>query len=171
MTPKDSAVVVVQRLLPARPEVVYDEWLDPEALSEWMCPRPARATRIELDPRAGGRLRIDIEESGAAFFVTGRFLTLDRPHRLAFTWTCSTWPDPNLDTTVMVTLEPSGAGDTRMTIRHEALLPDLRADHLQGWAAIAQQLDQRLRVRPTRRTPSCGSGAGGPQPRAAELGG
>jgi uncharacterized protein YndB with AHSA1/START domain len=145
MTAVDPVAVVVNCVLAAQPEVVFDEWLDPDALSDWMCPRPARAVKVDLDARVGGRLRIDIEESGVEFFVAGRFLALDRPHRLVFTWTCSTWPDPNLDTRVTVTLEALGEHETRMTIRHEALPESLRPDHRKGWALIAQQLQEKLR--------------------------
>jgi uncharacterized protein YndB with AHSA1/START domain len=85
-----GTTALVRRLLPAPPEIVYDEWLDPAALADWMCPRPARCRGIESDPRVGGRLRIDIEEEGAEFYVTGEYLALDRPRRLSFTWACST---------------------------------------------------------------------------------
>lgn len=73
--PKPTAVVV-QRLIPAPPEVVYQEWIDPEALADWMCPRPTRATKIELEPTVGGRLRLDIDDSGRRIHVTGEFLEL-----------------------------------------------------------------------------------------------
>ena len=49
------AVAVVRRLLPAPPDVVYDEWLDAEGMAEWMRPRPARATSIALEARVGGQ--------------------------------------------------------------------------------------------------------------------
>ena len=32
----------VRRVLPAVPDVVYGEWTEAAALSDWMCPRPAR---------------------------------------------------------------------------------------------------------------------------------
>jgi uncharacterized protein YndB with AHSA1/START domain len=139
--------VEVRRRLAAPPEAVYDEWLDPEALRDWMCPRPARATKIELQPHVGGRFRLDIEESGVAFSVTGTYLDLERPRRLSFTWSCSTWPDPDLETLVTVTLEPHGAATTEMTIRHTDLPPKLRADHDHGWTLIAEQLDRALEHR------------------------
>ena len=76
-----SPVAVVRRVLPAPPYVVFDEWLDPEGMTEWMCPRPARAVKIALEPVVGGALRIDIEDSAASPYVTGRFIELDRPRR------------------------------------------------------------------------------------------
>jgi uncharacterized protein YndB with AHSA1/START domain len=143
VTASEPPAVVVRRILPAAATVVYDEWLDSDALSEWMCPRPARATKIQIDPRVGGGISIDIEEGGIAFTVTGTYVELDRPRRLAFTWTCSHW-DPALDSLVVVTLEPHGDGATHMTIRHD-LPSQLRADHEHGWTVVAQQLDERLR--------------------------
>ncbi|HEV3174061.1 MAG TPA: SRPBCC domain-containing protein [Actinocrinis sp.] len=139
-----SPVVVVRTTLPAPPNVVYDEWLDPEALTEWMCPRPARCLRVALDPQVGGELRIDIEDEGEQFFVSGTFLALDRPRLLRFTWSCSLWPDPDLVTTVSVHLDPQGNGDTLMTIRHAMLPPDVRIRHEHGWAKIADQLADGL---------------------------
>jgi uncharacterized protein YndB with AHSA1/START domain len=103
--PRPQAAVV-RRLLPATPDVVYDEWLDPAALADWMCPRPARCRNVASEPRVGGSLRIDIEDGGTEFSVSGQYLVLDRPRRLSFTWSCSTWPDPSVKSVVTVLLEP-----------------------------------------------------------------
>ncbi len=51
----------------------------------------------------------DGTDAGQVFRVSGNYLTLDRPHRLAFTWSCSTWPDPTVQTIVTVTIDPDGA--------------------------------------------------------------
>jgi len=140
----EPAIAVVQRVLPAPPEVVFDEWLDPVSLSDWMCPHPARAVRIELDPRVAGRLRIDIEEEGSEFSVSGTFLALERPGRIVFTWSCTAWADPELESVVTVTLEPHGPGHTLMKILHESLPDGTRERHERGWNLIAQQLENEL---------------------------
>jgi uncharacterized protein YndB with AHSA1/START domain len=146
MTDAESPVALVERLLPASPAVCYDEWLDPESLSDWMCPRPARATHIELDPTIGGRLRIDIEEDGSHFSVTGCYVELARPRLVSFTWSCSTWPDPTVESLVTVTFEPRGDDETLMTIRHALLPPGLTDPHQSGWDRIAEQLAVELAV-------------------------
>ena len=56
-----------------------------------MCPRPARPTKIELDPRVGGRFRIDVDDEGFELAITGKYLELERPRRLRFSWYCTTW--------------------------------------------------------------------------------
>ena len=159
MTGIPGTTALVRRLLPATPEVVYDEWLDPVALADWMCPRPARCRGIESDPRVGGRLRIDIEEEGAEFYVTGEYLALDRPRRLSFTWACSTWPDPSRSSVVTVLLEPREGSQTLMTIRHTLLPAGLADQHARGWEAIAGQLAAELSATPTAAShrPPCSS--------------
>jgi uncharacterized protein YndB with AHSA1/START domain len=144
MTGPEAPVALVARLLPASPAVVFDEWLDPDALADWMCPRPARATNIDLDPTIGGRWRIDIEEDGVRFFVAGCYVQLERPRRLSFTWSCSTWTNPSAESLVTVTLEPRGDTETFMTIRHSLLPPELIDQHQSGWARIAEQFAAEL---------------------------
>ena len=135
-----GAVAVVRRVLPAPPDVVFDVWLDPVGMTEWMCPRPARAVKISLEPSVGGQLRIDIEDGGFSLFVTGEFIEMDRPRRLKFTWSCSAWADPSVRSVVTVSLQPHGAEQALMTIEHEQLPPDQVDTHQRGWDAIAAQL-------------------------------
>lgn len=138
--PPSAVVARVRRVLPAPPERVFAEWVDPAAITAWMCPRPARCLRAEFEPWAGGKLRFDIEDSGIEFSVEGEFTVVDRPSRLSFTWRCSTWTDPSADSLVVVSLDQHQDRQTLMTIEH-FLLPDgLDAQHRDGWAAIAEQL-------------------------------
>jgi uncharacterized protein YndB with AHSA1/START domain len=140
-------VVLVRRVLPAPPDIVYDEWLDPVGMIEWMCPRPARAARISLEPSVGGSLRIDIEDSGSSLYVSGHYIELDRPRRLRFTWSCSAWADPSVQSVVTVTLDKHGTAETMMTIEHEQLPPDEADSHQRGWAAVAAQLEAARQTR------------------------
>jgi uncharacterized protein YndB with AHSA1/START domain len=145
VTDLPAQAAVVRQRLPAPPDIVFDEWTDAARLAEWMCPRPARCLHVEADPRPGGRLMFDIEEEGKTFRVSGNYLTLERPHRVAFTWSCSTWPDPTIQTVVTVTIEPDGAGASIMTIEHELLPPALVPQHARGWTVISTQLRSHLR--------------------------
>jgi len=149
VTEPPARTAVVRRMLPASPDAVYDEWLDPAALADWMCPRPARCRNVEMQPWVGGRLRIDISDSGAEFWVSGEYLVLDRPRRLSFSWSCSTWPDPSLTSVVHVFLEPRENEQTLMTIQHTLLPPGLVGQHQRGWTVIAHQLAEVL-VTPAR---------------------
>jgi uncharacterized protein YndB with AHSA1/START domain len=136
------AVAIVRRLLPAGPEAVYDEWLDPEALAEFITPAPSRTGRLDIDPRVGGALRLEMIDGESVVEITGAFLELDRPNRLRFTWQSSL--GGGFDSVVTVMFEPSGEDETAMTIEHALLPPDWRDDHEAGWTRIASQLEARL---------------------------
>jgi uncharacterized protein YndB with AHSA1/START domain len=142
-----APAATVQRVLPAPPAAVWEEWLDAEGMAEWMCPRPARPTKIELDPRPGGRLRIDVDDEGFELSITGRYLELDEPRRLSFTWSCSTWQPP-ANSVVTVTLTPHGDEQTLMTIQHAKLPRDVLDSHQDGWALISEQLEGWLTRNP-----------------------
>ena len=88
-----AGVAVVRRTLPAGTSVVHAEWTDAEAVADLMCPHPARCTSVSMEPEVGGALRFEIEEDGVAFAVRGRFLALEPPHLIQFTWSCSTWSE------------------------------------------------------------------------------
>ena len=138
MTPQ----ITITRRLPATAAEVYAEWLDPDALLEWMCPHPARPTRVELDPVIGGHYRFDIEDDGAVV-ITGRYLQLEPGRLISFTWSCDRWADPSVESIVTISLAPNG-DDCDLTLTHTLLPTEQIAGHTKGWAAIANQLSDRL---------------------------
>jgi uncharacterized protein YndB with AHSA1/START domain len=84
---------------------------------------------------------------GASLYVTGRFIELDRPRRLRFSWSCSDWANPTVQSEVTVILEDHGTDQTLMTIEHEQLPAGQVDEHQRGWEAIATQLDEALGAR------------------------
>ena len=143
MTALGPTSAVVRRVLPAPPEEVYDEWLDKDALMEFMCPLPARASRVECEPRIGGRFLIEMADGDRVTLLTGEYLELDRPRRLRFTWKSDS--HGGFDSVVTISLEPTGRDETLMTIDH-ALPPDLVHDHEQGWKTIAERLALKVKA-------------------------
>jgi uncharacterized protein YndB with AHSA1/START domain len=141
----DQPTVRVQRLMPAAPDVVFDEWLDPDALMDWMCPRPARCVAVTVEPRVGGRLRFDVDDTAATVLITGQFLVIDRPRLLRFTWSNSNWADPSLVSIVQVEFERAGERQTLMSIEHSLLPPEEYDGFHQGWIRTFEQLDGKLR--------------------------
>lgn len=131
--------------MPAAPEVVFDEWLDPEALAEWMCPRPARCVAIDLDPRVGGWVRFDVDDGDRLVLIRGRFLAIERPRLLRFSWSHSGWEDPTTVSIVEVAFEPVGDDETLMSIEHSLLPPEGLEDHRHGWAVTVEQFATHLR--------------------------
>jgi uncharacterized protein YndB with AHSA1/START domain len=95
-------------------------------------------TRAELDPRPGGRYRVEVESGGVA---AGEYREVDPPHRLVFSWG---WEGdealPAGSTTVEITLAPAGSG-CLLRLRHLGLpSPEQRELHQGGWHLYADRL-------------------------------
>jgi uncharacterized protein YndB with AHSA1/START domain len=142
----DAPVARVQRVMPATPAVVFDEWLDPESLADWMCPRPVRCVAITVEPRVGGSVRFDVDDSGTSVLISGQFVAIDRPHLLRFTWTNSNWADPTVVSVVNVAFEAVGDDETLMSIEHSLLPPDELESFSNGWMKVCDQLEEHLRA-------------------------
>ena len=143
----ETVVVRVQRVMPAAPEVVFDEWLDPESLEEWMCPRPVRCVAVTVEPHVGGRVRFDVDDSGTSVLITGLFLAIDRPNLLRFTWSHSNWADPTVVSVVNVAFTPSGDDQTLMSIEHSLVPPEEFENFHNGWTLTFDQLAAFLQRR------------------------
>jgi uncharacterized protein YndB with AHSA1/START domain len=130
--------VVIERLIPAAPRVVFDAWLDPEALQRFMCGGPeVRVTRVECDPRVGGHFLIVMNVEGHEIPHRGQYLEIERYTRLAFTWL-----SPYAGEGSRVTLEfaESRNGQTTLRLEHVGLADAERSKHHVGWSYILAEL-------------------------------
>lgn len=140
----ETATVRVQRVMPATPVVVFDEWLDRESLQDWMCPRPVRVLDVTVEPHVGGLVRIDVDDEGTRVLISGQFLTIDRPNLLRFTWSNSNWPDPTVESVVNVAFTSVGDDETLMSIEHSLLPPSEFQSFDGGWTKTCDQLAAKL---------------------------
>jgi uncharacterized protein YndB with AHSA1/START domain len=128
--------------------MVYGEWLDADGMMEWMCPRPVQPTEIDLDPRVGGGLRIQVLDDGIELTITGNYLALDRPNRIQFTWHVDGWGLASPDSVVTVIFEPHTDSQTLMTIHHAQLPEPEMESYDRGWGKVAEQLEGRISASP-----------------------
>src|SRR2546421_5144694 len=92
----------------------------------------------ELDPRPGGRYRIDVD---GVHIVSGEYLVVDPPRRLVMSWGWEGHPTvPPGSTTVEITLTAEKDA-TVLRLRHLGLPDDgERRVHDEGWKRYASQL-------------------------------
>lgn len=132
-----SAAVVVRRTISATAEELFDAWLDPEALAEWMRPGTTSRSEVRVDARVGGKFHILMYNDGGPTPHDGVYQVIDRPHRLVFTWNS---PHSGGDSRVTVDFRASGAR-TEVIVTHE-LLPDAKREaHNGGWTSALEKLD------------------------------
>src|SRR5260370_36054117 len=77
--------VCLTRRFAAPPEVVFRAWTDPKHLAEWWGPKGFTNPVCQVDARMGGAIYIHMRApDGVVYPMTGRFVEIDRPHRLVF---------------------------------------------------------------------------------------
>jgi uncharacterized protein YndB with AHSA1/START domain len=134
-----SAAVVVRRTIPASAEVLFDAFLDPIALSEWMRPGSIRSAVATVEPYVGGRYEVIMQGESGAIPHSGVYRFIDRPKRLVFTWH-SPHTGPN-ETLVTVDFIKAAKG-TEVVVTHELLPEEARPSHSRGWTSGLEHLDE-----------------------------
>jgi uncharacterized protein YndB with AHSA1/START domain len=139
MTTESLATVRVSRPFSAPPERVFDAWLDPSKIRDWM-KAPARkfglddeVTHVAVDARVGGAFSFVVRRQGQDIEHNGKYLEIDRPRRLVFTWIFAQAPTIVSRVTVDLT-------SATLTLTHESI-PNDYADRIDvGWRAIVASI-------------------------------
>jgi uncharacterized protein YndB with AHSA1/START domain len=133
------------RRVAASPEVVFRAWTDAKHLAAWWGPKGFTNPLCEADVRVGGAIRIDMcAPDGVIYPMTGRYVEIDRPHRLVFaTAAIDDEGKPMFEVLNTVTFTAVGNGteislDARVTSTTPAA-PQYLAGMSQGWS---QSLDR-----------------------------
>ena len=134
--------VVIRRRMPAPREVVFEAWIDPEGIREWMCPGNATSAEAILDVRVGGSFRIVMKAPDKDHIQIGTYQVVEPPSKLVFTWSAA----DNPTAMTLVTVEFFHHGDEcELVITHEKFIkPDMAKRYEGGWGTIAEKFAQYL---------------------------
>lgn len=134
-----AAAVRLTRQFDATPMQVFDAWLNPHTAGRWLFATPTgKMIGVEIDPREGGEFRIVEERNGEAFNHHGRYLKIERPHRLAFSFAVEKFGADS--TQVLIDIEPNEKG-CELTLINEGVPPEYVERTAQGWERILDALD------------------------------
>ncbi|MEO8038741.1 MAG: SRPBCC domain-containing protein [Betaproteobacteria bacterium] len=135
--------VVVKRRIAAPAQTIFDAWLNPTSLAEWMRPCSSGTTRstVKVDAREGGAFEIVMHVPSGPVRHTGVYQTIDAPRRLVFTWNSPHAGDN--DSLVTVEFRPEGQA-TEVVITHERLPEAARNGHTAGWTEILESLGKQI---------------------------
>lgn len=134
--------VTVTGEIPAPAEKVFDVWIDPKSPGgPWF-----GAVRTILNPVVDGLYYFAVKWEGRIWAHYGRFLQIDRPRRVQYTWVSE--GTKGLESVVNLAFDPRG-DHTKVTLRHTGIPDDeLGRQHQQGWTAILGTLADSLAPRP-----------------------
>jgi uncharacterized protein YndB with AHSA1/START domain len=123
-------------------EKVFDAWLDPETAGRWLFATPTgQMIGVEIEPHVGGSFIFVDRREGENIEHTGRYLEIERPRRLVFTFLVPKYSQ--LSTTVSIDIVPLGTG-CAVTLTHDGVLPDYASRTQEGWGKILAGLAATL---------------------------
>jgi uncharacterized protein YndB with AHSA1/START domain len=128
-----AAAVERELRIAASPEVVYEFFVEPDRMIQWM------GRKAELEPRPGGIFRVDLN---GRHISRGEYVELDPPNRVVFTfgWEGGTSVVEPGASTVEVNLSADGDG-TLMRFVHRDLPEESRGSHGHGWDHYFERLE------------------------------
>jgi uncharacterized protein YndB with AHSA1/START domain len=137
-----SINVRVTRRFSAAPERVFDAWLDPAMIGQWMIGtvvRDEKIVRIAVDSRVGGAFSLAVLRAGDEIDHIGTYLVIERPCRLSFTWGIA--GESTDESRVDIEIKPvSGGCELTLTHTLDAKWQEY-ADRTQaGWTTMLEAL-------------------------------
>lgn len=130
--------ITVTRAIPASAENVFDVWMDPKSPGgPWY-----GSDRTILNPVVDGLFYFAVKHEGRTWPHYGRFLQIERPRRVEYTWVSEA--TKGVESVVAVTFEPLGE-QTEVTLRHSGIPDDeIGRQHQEGWTWVLSMLAERF---------------------------
>ncbi|HLK19126.1 MAG TPA: SRPBCC domain-containing protein [Bryobacteraceae bacterium] len=143
--------VTLTRLIDAPRELVFRAWTEPEQMKHWWGPNGFTTVRCELEPRAGGALRIDMRgPDGTLYPHSGTVREFVRPERLVLFMNVQDGEGNIIFEGVTTVTLVEEAGKTRLTLhsRIENASVEFGAMHgagmENGWNQALDHLEKQL---------------------------
>lgn len=135
--------VSISKNINASIEKVFDAWLDPAMLTQFILPAPGMPQpEVENDAREGGRFTIIMQVGDNKIPHSGTYLAIKRPQHLTFSWESPFSVDGSQ---VDIKFSAIDKQTTRVDLTHIKFADEeSRDNHKGGWSAILDKLDDVL---------------------------
>ncbi len=135
--------VNVSKIINAPIEKVFNAWLNPETLSQFMLPIPSMPNpKTEIDPQVGGKFTIYMQVGEDEIPHTGTYLEIESPTKLVFTWIS---PFSTDGSTVTLNFKQLSDSTTNVELTHVKFADEeSRSNHEGGWGNILETLNSIL---------------------------
>ena len=144
MTEDSGHVVRIERRFAASAEEVFDAWTSPEVMRRWFHVAPDWATpEAEVELRVGGKVRVVMRRpDGTEAEAWGEYTLIDRPHRLAMTWTF--YDDPANEQLIELSFSESEGSTTVLMVNSGISTDERREAQDIGWQGCLAELERML---------------------------
>jgi len=136
----------LSKTINAPAQKVYDQWLIPVFVGDWMFGPKLRneiIVSLENEVRKGGTFAYTVNRREEVILFSGKYLELDIPHRLRFSWCSSQTPKCENQMTVSF-LQEGDRTRVKLTLRLDPQLNDSRESIKQEWAARCNALAEKF---------------------------
>jgi uncharacterized protein YndB with AHSA1/START domain len=147
--PDPERDLLLERVVPVKPELVLAAWTEPERLVQWFTPAPWKTTHAEVDLRPGGifRTRMESPDGDIVNDESGCVLDFVPGERFVFTGAMGPGFRPNggeMPFTAVISVSPEGDGCRYAALVMHASPEDAQTHRemgfAEGWGAALDQL-------------------------------
>lgn len=123
---------------------VFDAWLDPKTLTEFMLPMTdMEKPEVQNEAQEGGGFTIIMQVGDNKIPHTGQYLEIDRPNKLVFSWESPASTDGS---TVTLTFTEISDNKTGLELSHIKFIDEeRRSNHEGGWTTILNKLSEVMK--------------------------
>jgi uncharacterized protein YndB with AHSA1/START domain len=135
--------VNISKIIDAPIGNVFDAWLSPKILSQFILPMAGmQQPSVETDACEGGEFKIVMHVGDDKIPHTGKYLQINRPNKLVFTWES---PFSTKGSTVTLIFSDLGENKTNIALSHVKFIDEeSRTNHEGGWGNILECLNDTL---------------------------
>jgi uncharacterized protein YndB with AHSA1/START domain len=134
----------VTRRFSASAERVFDAWLDPAHVGQWLFATPTgKMIRVEIDARVGGRFVIVERRGNVDALHAGEYLGIERPRRLVFSFAVNEQMVDAAQVQIDIASLPLGC-ELTLSQTLPAKFAEYAERTQQGWTNILAGLDRVL---------------------------
>jgi len=151
-------ILRMTRTFDATPERVFAAWTNPDHFGQWFGPVGMKTVQCDIDAKVGGAWRLmgegdnvpgKCEPGRVRPTVSGKYLEVEPPKRLVFTWAWHEQDDfasPRGQESI-VTIQFNAVGERTEMLFTQAVFKDeqARAAHNRGWTESLDKLGDFLR--------------------------
>ena len=137
-----GASVQVRHHFTASVEEVFDVWIKPELAKQFLFATPkGNMIHAETEPRAGGSFVFTERRDGVDVVHTGKYLELDRPRRLAFSFIV---PLYSSEATVVIIDFIAQGSECDLILTHRGIWAGWEEKTIAGWEMMLGNLAKAL---------------------------
>lgn len=142
--PPSSLSLLVRRIVNGDADRVFRAWTSAGQIMKWWGPSHVSCPHCEVDLRVGGKYRIaNLLPDGSTIWIIGRFLRIEPPRLVQYSWQFGTDPkfDANAGERVTVRFLPKGS-KTEIIVEHSHISDRrTRENHSIGWLGCLDGLE------------------------------